>query len=161
MSVIALRPCVLSRVAVTPLHTHLPLGLAPGLPPTSLSSLWFLWLTFSFHPASQVPRPASYLSLHSKWKISKSGISLNPRMPASHQARPVSWASDISTRPPSGPSSSARQNRAEPLSLPPPSVYSPSFSVSCNQPVTLGSLFLPVPSFSATSIRSAAKPFRF
>ena len=152
---------MLSRVAVTPLHTHLPLGLAPGLPPTSLSSLWFLWLTFSFHSASQVPRPASYLSVHSNWKISKSGISLNPRMPESHQARPVSWASDISTRPPSGPSSSARQNRAEPLSLPPPSVYSPSFSVSCNQPVTLGSLFLPVPSFSATSIRSAAKPFRF
>ena len=90
-------------------HTPPLAWLLAFLPPLCLSFVSLAAFSF-FRPASQVPCPASNLSLHSNWEISKSVISLNTRMPTSHQARPVSWASDTSTRPPSGPSSSARQN---------------------------------------------------
>ena len=90
-------------------HTPPLAWLLAFLPPLCLTFVSLAAFSF-FRPASQVPCPASNLSLHSYWEISKSVISLNTRMPTSHQARPVSWASDTSTRPPSGPSSSARQN---------------------------------------------------
>ena len=161
--------CSLTLRSLLCTHTFLwdwRLAFLPPLRPLLFG--FFGWPPAFFCPASQVLRPAFYLSLHSNWEISKSVISLKTRMPASHQARPVSWASDTSTRPPSGPSSSARPNWAELYPLHHPLSVLPSLSPICpagksgtNQPITLGSLFLSVPSFSATSICSAAKPFRF
>lgn len=164
-------PQALSCLACRLLCTHTSFGLAPSLPPTSLSLIRFFdCLLLFFRPASQVPRPASYLSLHCNWEISKSVISLNTRMPIQvTRARPASWASDTSTRPPLAPLSSARQNWAEPFSPPPPSVGSPSFSVSlyvlqgrvATTTVTLGSLFLPpfLPSLQPPSAQQPS-PFR-
>ena len=103
--------CSLTLRSLLCTHTFLwdwRLAFLPPLRPLLFG--FFGWPPAFFCPASQVLCPAFYLSLHSNWEISVSVISLKTRMPASHQARPVSWASDTSTRPPSGPSSSARSN---------------------------------------------------
>ena len=78
----------------TPSPKHPPLGLPDVrllafLPPLRPLLLGLFGWGFSFCPASRVPCPAFYSSLHSNWEISKSMISLNTSKCMSHQARSV------------------------------------------------------------------------